>query len=84
MSKDRWGYAAIDGDGKTLATADSYDDLKQKINCQYDCIFHNEYEDYESKKTLIIIDEPKKYDDSTLGKIAKNLKKSLMDVKRML
>lgn len=53
MSKDRWGYTAIDSDGNPLATADSYD-------------------------------EPKKYDDATLCKIAKTLKKSLMDVKRML
>lgn len=84
MSKDRWGYTAIDSDGNPLATADSYDELKQKIDTQYDCIYHQEDEDYGSKKTLIVIDEPKKYVDSTLGKIAKSLKKSLMDVKRML
>ena len=85
MSTDKWGYTAIDTNGKTLADADSYDELKQKLNVSPYCIYH--HEDKESGndiKTTLVIDEPKNRNEEVLGAIAKSLKKPIMDVKRML
>ena len=85
MSTDKWGYTAIDTNGKTLADADSYDELKQKLNVSPYCIYHHEDEDsFPKMKTRLVIDAPKNRNDEMLGAIAKNLGKTLLDVKRML